>query len=292
MTQQAASLSAEVRQVEVPGGALEVAVRAGTTAPVLAVHGVSSTRRLWDWLVLEMPELTLVAPDLRGRGGSLDVEGPYCLARHADDMALVLDALGLDRVTVCGMSMGGFVAVELAHRHPDRVSDLVLVDGGLPMAAPAGLTREMLPAVFADRLTRLDQAFGSLDDYLAFFTTSTAPLLDPADPVLRGYLEHDLTEDGRVRLSGQALLGDAADIYFGEEHWQELSVPTRLLHAQWSVGADSAPAYPAEAIVRYQAALPGVLSTCYVAGVDHASSIMSAAGAKAVAGLLREALQR
>ncbi|NUO36083.1 MAG: alpha/beta fold hydrolase [Dermatophilaceae bacterium] len=51
--------------------------------------------------------------------------GPGASRRHADDLALLLDAEGLERVTVVGMSMGGFVAMALAERHPQRVESLV-----------------------------------------------------------------------------------------------------------------------------------------------------------------------
>jgi pimeloyl-ACP methyl ester carboxylesterase len=53
----------------------------------------------------------------------------------------VLDALGLDRVPVVGMSMGGFVALTLRHRHPERVASLTLVDGGFPLTPPRGSRR-------------------------------------------------------------------------------------------------------------------------------------------------------
>lgn len=275
-----------VVHVPVSGGELAVEVVDGSTAPVLAVHGISSTRRLWDWLRAEAPELSLVAPDLRGRGDSVAVAGPSSVAQHADDLVAVLDALDLDAVHVCGMSMGGFVAVDLAHRCPDRVRSLVLVDGGFPMAAPPGLTRELLPVVFADRLGRLEQAWPSLEDYLDFFVTNTAPLLDPNDPVLRGYLEHDL-RGGRVRLSGDALVSDAESVYFGDSPWQELKLPVRFAHAEWSVGKDSAPAYPPDAVERYRATC---VTTRFLPGLDHGGSIMTPAGATATVELLREAL--
>lgn len=273
--------------VPVAGGTLAVEVVEGSTEPVLAVHGISSHRRLWDWLRLELPELSLVAPDLRGRADSVGVTGPSGIGQHVEDLLAVLDALGLDQVHVVGMSMGGFVAVELAVRHPERVRSLVLVDGGFPFAAPAGLTRENLPTVFADRLARLGQAWPSVEAFAAFFASATAPLSDPSDPVLLGYLAHDLDAEGRVRLSGDALLDDAADVFFGGSRWQELTVPVRFLAAQWSTGADSAPAYPEEALAVYA---PATVRTVVVPGVDHAGSIMSRAGARATAELVQEAL--
>jgi pimeloyl-ACP methyl ester carboxylesterase len=56
--------------------------------------------------------------------------GPYSVRQHADDLVRVLDALSLDAVTVCGMSLGGFVGVSLAVSHPERVRALICVDGG------------------------------------------------------------------------------------------------------------------------------------------------------------------
>jgi pimeloyl-ACP methyl ester carboxylesterase len=281
---------AEVIAVEVPGGALAVAVLTSGSEPVLAVHGISSQRRLWNWLRAAAPDLSLIAPDLRGRGDSVTVQGPSSISRHAADLVAVLDRLGVDSVHVCGMSMGGFVAVELAAAYPGRVRSLILVDGGFPMAVPPGLTREALPAVFRDRLARLDRQWPSVRDYAEFFVAHTAPLLDPSDPLLLDYLDHDL--DGqRVRLSSEALIADAADIFFGASKWRQLQVPARFLVAEWSTGAGSAPAYPAGAVQAFRAALPDVLVTVRpVAGVDHAASIMSPAGARATADLILEAM--
>lgn len=275
-----------VRTVAVPGGDLAYEVLDGDTRPVLAVHGISSHRRLWSWLHAAAPDLSLVAPDLRGRADSVDVPGPWGVARHADDLALLLDAEGLDSVPVLGMSMGGFVAVALADRHPDRVESLVLVDGGFPMTPPPGLTRENVAVAFADRVGRLERRWDSVDDLLDYFTATTAPLLDRDDPLLRHYLEHDL-RDGRVRLSGDALVGDATDIFFGEGVWQRVPQPIRFLRAEWSVGRDTPPAYAAADLERYAAVTE---RTVALDGVDHAAAIMSPRGAAATADLVREAL--
>ncbi|MBV9795344.1 MAG: alpha/beta hydrolase [Actinobacteria bacterium] len=279
----------EVVAVEVPGGQLAVEHVVARSEPVLAIHGISSQRKLWNWLRALRPGLSLVAPDLRGRGDSVQVTGPSSVARHAADLIAVLDHLGLDAVPVVGMSMGGFVAVELATAYPDRVKSLVLVDGGFPMATPPGLTREAVPAIFRDRLARLDRDWPTVQDYAQFFVANTAPLLDPADPLLLDYLTHDL--DGhRVRLNADALIEDATDIFFGPSRWEQLPVPTRLLTAEWSTGPETPPAYPLPAVERFQKELKTLTTVVAVPGVDHAASIMSPAGARATAELLAEAL--
>src|SRR5689334_6729957 len=71
-----------LHRIHVLGGELAVEVHAGSTEPVLAVHGISSHRRLWNWLRAELPELTLVAPDLRGRADSLHVAGASDVRQH------------------------------------------------------------------------------------------------------------------------------------------------------------------------------------------------------------------
>jgi pimeloyl-ACP methyl ester carboxylesterase len=283
------SRTARTVAVPVPGGDLAVEVRDSDSAPVLAVHGVSSNARLWNWLAAEAPELTLVAPDLRGRGASVAVGGPSSLRRHAEDLLAVLDALQLERVTVCGMSMGGFVAVVLATTHPDRVRELVLVDGGLPMQTPEGLTPDGVRTAFAAQAGRAAQTFADVDAYADLFLAGT-PLLDRDDPLLRDYLAHDL-RDGRVRLDPEVLVADAVDTLLGPSPWQDhLTTPTRFLHAEWSTGEGSPPAYPADRVAGFAAQLPALRATELVPAVDHAGCIMTRRGAAAVAAQVRAAL--
>jgi len=279
----------EAARIAVPGGTLTVEVTRSASDPLLAIHGISSQRKLWNWLRATAPELSLIAPDLRGRGDSVGVTGASSMGRHAADMVAVLDGLGLEAVHVCGMSMGGFVAVELAASYPDRVRSLILVDGGLPMPAPPGLTREDLPRAFRDRLARLDREFPSVAAYARFFVATTGPLLDPADPLLLDYLAHDLA-GSQVRLSGDALIADSADVFFGTSKWQQLTVPTRLLTAQWGRGADHEPAYGSAAVRAFRAQLPALVGVRELAGADHAATIMTMPGAAAVAELITEAL--
>jgi pimeloyl-ACP methyl ester carboxylesterase len=274
-----------VHSVPVPGGELAVEVLEGSTEPVLAVHGISSHRRLWNWLRDIAPDLTLVAPDLRGRGDSVGVAGTSTVPQHADDMIAVLDHLGLDRVHVLGMSMGGFIGVELATRYPDRVTSLVLIDGGFPMVAPPGITEDDVDVLFADRVARLGRTFTAAEFAEQF--AATAPMLDPTDPLLQDYLAHDLDDDGRVRLSGEALKSDFVSVFFAESPWRSLTLPVRFAHAEFATGAGTAPAYPAENVEKYASVCTDVR---FVAGVDHAGSIMTKTGAVVAAELLGEAL--
>ncbi|GAA3524237.1 hypothetical protein GCM10022222_03290 [Amycolatopsis ultiminotia] len=274
----------------VEGGELAVEVAGGGRRAVLAVHGLTGNCRLWNWLRAEAPEIALVMPDLRGRAGSYRVAGRSSVRRHAEDLVRVLDALELDVVAVCGMSMGGFVAVELATRWPGRVRGLVLVDGGLPMAVPAGLTPDALPAAFAPQLERVSRRWADVDEYLAYFLHSN-PLLDPRDPLLRDCLEHDL-DDGRVLLGREAVLADATDVFFGEHRWRALATPTELVCAEWSAGADTPPAYSAEALAEFREALPVLGRPRRIAGTDHAGTVMTRAGAAVVGAALHDVLLR
>ena len=101
-------------------------------APVLAVHGITANHLAWQLVAEALPDLRIVAPDLRGRGRSSELPGPYGFDQHADDLAQLIDQLGLGPVPVVGHSMGGFVAMAVAHRHPDLISAVLLLDGGLP----------------------------------------------------------------------------------------------------------------------------------------------------------------
>jgi hypothetical protein len=148
------------------------------------------------------------------------------------------------------------------------------------------LTRDNVQVAFADRVGRLGTRWASVDAYLEYFCATTGVLLDPQDPLLRHYLEHDLRE-GLVRLSPGALLADGRDTYFGDVAWQDVGVPVRWSHAEWSIGADSPPMYPADAVDRYA---PQCTTVVALDGLDHAGAIMTPHGAQVTAAMLREAI--
>jgi pimeloyl-ACP methyl ester carboxylesterase len=271
---------------------------AGTTAPILAIHGISSSSRLWLWLRAVSPHLSLVAPDLRGRGASPGGHGPSSISGHADDLICVLDQLQLESVDVVGMSMGGFVAVNLAAHYPDRVRSLALLDGGLPFPPRENpVVATDIPAMFKDRFDRRDTKGPDVQSYSALFRSTTGQLLDADDPLIDENLAYDLEHGilgGEVRLDLRVLQDDALDLFTTDAAvlaFEALTVPTRMAFAQWG-NATSAPMYPADYVEAQVAAHPALLSAALVGGVDHAAIIMSRRGAFASAAVIEQTLLR
>ncbi len=83
---------------------------------------------MWRHLVAPLTGWRRIAPDLRGMGLSDAPEGGYSMEEYAEDLAALLDILKVEQAIVCGLSMGGYVALEMVRRHPDRVRALILAN--------------------------------------------------------------------------------------------------------------------------------------------------------------------
>jgi 3-oxoadipate enol-lactonase len=102
---------------------------AGSGAPAVLLHGGLWDRRLWDdqWEAFSA-RFRMVRPDFRGFGRSDPAEREFNLS---EDLLTVLDAEAIQRAAVVGLSLGGYVATDVALARPDRVSGLVLVGAGV-----------------------------------------------------------------------------------------------------------------------------------------------------------------
>jgi lipase len=284
--------------VEVDGGTLQVG-RWGTGRPVVvAVHGITGTHRAFRALAEQLgQDVTLVAPDLRGRGHSNQISGPFSMAAHADDLVAVLDHVGVQRATVLGHSMGGFVAVVTALRHPQRVERLVLVDGGLPLELGPLAGRpveEIVAAVIGPALQRLRMTFPSTAAYLDFWRQHPA-LADDWNHYCEDLYRYDLEGEGSALRSGvreAAVLADADSQLLSDDipaALQALGHPTVLLRAPAGLLGAEPGLYPDAWLADWQQRIPG-LRLLLVPGVNHYTILLTERGARAVAQQVREEL--
>jgi 3-oxoadipate enol-lactonase len=97
--------------------------------PVVFIHGLAFDHRMWLPQLAALPERTrAIGWDLRGHGQTDPGDGQYSLELFVDDLVALLDHLELHRAVLCGLSMGGYIALRAAEREPDRVHALVLCD--------------------------------------------------------------------------------------------------------------------------------------------------------------------
>lgn len=100
----------------------------GEGEPIVFIHGFPFNSRMWDPQFSALPAgWRAIAPDLRGFGASAaGPAGPYTMDQFADDIAGLIDHLGIRNAVICGLSMGGYVAFALHRRHREKVRALVL----------------------------------------------------------------------------------------------------------------------------------------------------------------------
>jgi pimeloyl-ACP methyl ester carboxylesterase len=127
----------ELRRVTLPSGVtLEVAER-GRGPTVLFLHGITDSWRSFELLLPLLPEeMRFIAPSQRGHGESDKPREGYAAEQLAADAAALLEAVGVERATVVGHSMGSLVAQALAAAEPERVERLVLVGSATSFVTP------------------------------------------------------------------------------------------------------------------------------------------------------------
>lgn len=95
---------------------------------VVLLHGFPLTKQIWSAQISALATAhRVVAVDLRGMGKSGIVDGPYLMETLAGDIAAVLDVLSIERATIVGHSLGGYVALAFARMYAERISRLALV---------------------------------------------------------------------------------------------------------------------------------------------------------------------
>ena len=153
--------------------------------PVVLLHGLLQTGEGMANLAAHLARAgRVVVPDLRGRGESDQPADGYDPATMADDVAALIETLGLDRPVVIGRLHGGLVAYHLAARRPDLVRGLVLGD-----TAPE--VDERRAALALNTIRALPPRFASLDEAVAYYENG----LHLSAARARHDIPHDLLPD-------------------------------------------------------------------------------------------------
>jgi lipase len=294
-------------KVAVRGGDMTVGIwgPSDPAAPtILAVHGVSASHRSFGLLAEAMPDVRIIAPDLRGRGRSNGLPGPYGMPAHADDLSAVLTALADGPLTVVGHSMGAFVTLVLADRHPDQVDAVVLVDGGIPLKVPEGLAPEVIvQAVLGPVADRLAMRFDSVEAYrsfwlehpaLGFAWSPGAP--EGLRPLMDDYIAYDLEQDGnlfRPATRYEAMKDDTVELQGGgslQSALEHLAVPATLLWTRRGLFNEEPGLFTAEDLERWQDTVPALkkhLTCVEVPETNHYTILMASPGAVVVSEAVR-----
>jgi pimeloyl-ACP methyl ester carboxylesterase len=165
-----AAAAAELHEIALHGH--RVFYRSAGEGPVLVlVHGITSTSDTWSNVAPYLAErFTVIAPDLLGHGESATPRGDYSLGAYASGIRDLLFALGHERATFVGHSLGGGIAMQLAYQFPEHCERLVLVSSGglgrditaLLRAASLPGSELVLPLLVNERVLGAGRAVGRL----------------------------------------------------------------------------------------------------------------------------------
>ena len=203
----------------------------GAPNTALLVHGLTGRtdafRALADELLSDgLMGWRLLAADLRGRGATGKVEGVAGIPVHTADLIALLNAERLDQVAFVGHSLGAMIGVNLAANHPDRVSGLVLVDGGADVTeeidALLSPVQERLESTYPSREAYVEHVKGlptfedRWDEHLERYFSGD---VRPANGGWRHHADLETVRDDRERMHGFPL----------SELWPRLECPTLIL---------------------------------------------------------------
>jgi pimeloyl-ACP methyl ester carboxylesterase len=120
----------EVRELDLHGHRAVYRI-AGSGPAVLLIHGMINSSRHWRSVALSLADsYTVIAPDLIGHGDSATPRGDYSIGAHAASIRDLLAAIGIDRASVVGHSLGGGIAMQFFYQFPQRTERLILVSSG------------------------------------------------------------------------------------------------------------------------------------------------------------------
>ncbi len=192
---------------------------AGEVALVF-LHYFGGSSRSWDEVTARLPDFRCITPDLRGFGDSDAPENGYSVDENADDIASLIEVLGVERFVLVGHSMGGKIALALAARRPAGLERLVLL-------APSPPTPEPIPDSERERLSL---GLGAPE---AAEQTALSITARPISPAIRGRIIEDNLRSSRAAWHAWLQGGSREDI---SERMKRIEVPVLVLAGECDAG--------------------------------------------------------
>jgi pimeloyl-ACP methyl ester carboxylesterase len=261
----------------------------GSGDPVLLIHGVTSSNRAFQLFAdaLIARGKAPFAVDLRGRGDSNDLLGPFGMKQHAEDMAAVIDHFSWPQPDVIGHSMGAFVAAALVGLYSEKVGEVVFADGGVPLPMPPGMTVEqIMPFVLGPAMTRLAMEFENKEAYRNYWKPQAA-FAKGWSAVLDEYVDYDL-RGKKASTNPQAVEEDSRDL-FGDDlivkSLQGLQKPAIFIKAERGLQNEEGGLYPMPVLDAVLPAYP-MLKLEFLADCNHYDMFLEATGAEKVAHII------
>jgi lipase len=261
----------------------------GSGDPVLLIHGVTSSNRAFQLFAdaLIARGKAPFAVDLRGRGDSNNLPGPFGMKQHAEDMAAVIDHFSWPKPDVIGHSMGAFVAAALVGLYPEKVGEVVFADGGVPLPMPPGMTVEqIMPFVLGPAMTRLAMEFENKEAYRNYWKPQAA-FVKGWSAVLDEYVDYDL-RGKKASTNPQAVEEDSRDL-FGDDlivkSLQGLQKPAIFIKAERGLQNEDGGLYPMPVLDAVLPAYP-MLKLEFLADCNHYDMFLEATGAEKVAHII------
>jgi pimeloyl-ACP methyl ester carboxylesterase len=251
--------------LQIPSGRIHAQRIGGDDAPlVLCLPGLSANMKSFDFLLERLggDGRRLVAVDLRGRGKSeVTAPGTYGWVNHARDVFALADALGAERFSLIGSSMGGAVALACAQADASRIERVALID-------ICGRPDESVLAPIGASVNRLGAVYPSAEAFIAL--VRQIGTVEPWSTYWERYFHYDLVAvEGGVaaRSDRQAVMEDGAfgagAFAFGEDSavhglWRHLTMPVLLLRATRELLPGFGHVVPEAERDRFVAAVPDV----------------------------------
>ncbi|HZD56668.1 MAG TPA: alpha/beta fold hydrolase [Anaerolineales bacterium] len=195
----------------------------GGGRPLLLIHGFPLNRNLWEPQISDLSAVgRILAPDLRGHGGSEAVSGPYSMDLLAGDCNALLDEIEIEQpAVICGLSMGGYITLAFYRRYPQRVAGLILA------ATRAGADSAVGKAN-RDKMASLAKEQGAGAVAAELLPKMLSPRTYAADPELVERVSQILKAN-----SVEGIIGDLMGMKGRPDSTvtlQQINVPTLIIH--------------------------------------------------------------